>query len=449
MPPVWQKMNPIINIILIKPNIVKRENTSFVPFDKMYPLSVAILASLTPADSTVTFYDDRLEDIPYDKPVDLVGITVETFTAKRSYQIAAEFRKRGVKVVLGGFHPTLLPEEAKEFCDAVVIGEAEILWQNVLKDARSNKLKDYYYSTSPCSMDGINPDRSIFNGKKYLPIELVEFGRGCRYACDFCAVTAVYNHKYRFRATEDVIREIEQLGNRKVILFVDDNIVADTTAAEKLFSALSNLNIKWLGQASIDVVYNNKLMDLIVQSGCIGLAIGFESLERKNLLQMRKHHNLTIHTYDSIIKKLRNAGIIVYGTFVFGYDYDPPDIFEKTLQFSIDSKLYIANFNHLIPYPGTPLYKRLKMQNRLLYNKWWLDSTYRYGDVAFKPLLFSPEELSRKCMQARIDFNRWFSIFKRVEFTANCKDIHNTLNYFVYNIISKREIIKKQHMYLG
>jgi radical SAM superfamily enzyme YgiQ (UPF0313 family) len=411
-------------------------------------LSVAILASLVPADANVSFYDDRQETIPYDKPVDLVGITVETFTAKRSYQIAAEFRKRGVQVVLGGFHPTLLPEEAKEFCDAVVIGAAEDQWKNVLKDARNNKLENYYSSNS-CSMDCIKPDRRIFKGKKYLPIELVEFGRGCRYSCDFCAVTAFYNNRYRCRSIKDVIKEIEHLGNRNIIFFVDDNIVANPGASEQLLHELCSLNIKWIGQASIDIAFDNTFIDLLVRSGCIGLAIGFESLEKKNLLQMRKYHNLAIQNYDTIIKSLRDSGIIVYGTFVFGYDYDTVEIFKRTLDFSLKNKLYIANFNHLIPYPGTPLYKRLKVQKRLLYDKWWLDNTYRYGDVAFKPRLLTPEELSHLCMQTRVEFNKWSSIFRRVEFAANCKDIRNTFNYFLYNTISKREITKKQYMYLG
>jgi radical SAM superfamily enzyme YgiQ (UPF0313 family) len=419
-----------MKVILIQPDI-----PYVVHFTIIQPLSIAILYTLTPQDVEVKFYDDRLENIPYDEPADLVGITVNTLTVRRAYQITEEFRKRGVPVVLGGIHPTLVPREAIEYCDSVVIGEAEDLWPKVISDVQKKNLQRFYYSSTRSSLEGLKPNREIFKGKRYITsLALVEFGRGCKYKCNFCCISVFYKQTYRHRPLRDVIEEIEGLG-KKIIQFSDDNIITEPNIAKKLFSALIPLKIKWMAQASVDpVLLDEELLNSMAKSGCIGLFIGFESLERKNLNRMGKTHNIIIGDYNFLIKNLKNSGISILGNFLFGYDYDDKHIFKKTLKFAIENKFFAAAFQSLRPYPGTLLYKKLLSQGRLIYDKWWLEKNYKFGDTVFRPLLLSPKELQDKCEEIKAKFYSWPSLFKRIEFKANCKNIYRMYIFLINNI---------------
>jgi radical SAM superfamily enzyme YgiQ (UPF0313 family) len=438
-----------LKITFIKPNMCSREDQNYVPSDRMEPLTVAILAGLTPPDVELKFFDDRMEDISYDEPTDLVAISVETFTARRAYQISSEYRRRGVPVVLGGFHPTLLPGEAMEQADSVVAGEAEVSWPQVVEDLRHKRLKKFYGSQGRPPLAGVKANRDIYKGKRYLPVTLTQFSRGCRYSCNFCCVSAFYRHTVNHRPVREVVAEIETMG-KGTIFFVDDNIAADTAKAIELFEALVPLKIRWVSQISLSFASDEKLLRLMKKSGCVGVLIGFESLDRASLAQMNKKWNAGYGSYESIVRKVRDHGLIIYGTFVFGYDNDTPDTINEALNFATKQRLFIANFNHLMPYPGTPLYEELMREGRLLYDRWWLDPSYRFGHAVFSPVRMSPGELTRACLRARLEFNCCGSIMKRaVDFRANCKNITNAANYFIYNYISRREIMKKQDMYLG
>ncbi len=415
----------------------------------MQPLSLAILASLTPADVQLELMDERLEPIPVDAPTDLVAMTVETFTARNAYQIAARFRRRGIPVVMGGYHPTLLPEEALQHADAVVVGDAEGIWPEVVEDARAGKLRRVYQAAETPSLAGPLPRRDIFRGKRYAPLNLVQFGRGCRFACDFCSIHAFYGTNLRWRPVEEVIAEIESLGRRH-LLFVDDNLLADQGRAEALCRALIPLRVRWSCQASIDVCREPRLLKLMADSGCQAMVIGFESLDPRNLQQMNKGWAVQDGDYAASLRRIREHGIMVYGTFVFGYDHDTVDAFDACVDFALRSRFFLANFNPLTPTPGTALYRRLAAEGRLLHDRWWLAPGFRYGQALFRPRGMSPEQLAEGCFRARRAFNTFRSILRRVwDWRTNCRSPGRLAAFLLGNFISRREIRRKQGMALG
>jgi len=438
-----------MKVTFILPSIGKKENGKYIKTWQMEPLSMAQLAGLTPKYIETQFFDDRLEDINYDAPCDLVAISVETYTAKRAYQISNKFRKKGVKVILGGFHPTLMPEEAIQYADSVFIGEAEELWGKVLEDAKENRLKKFYKSENRPSLNGIRPNRDIFKGKQYLPISLVESARGCYFSCNFCSISSFYNSSYKCRPIPEVVEEIKTL-KRKDIFLIDDNIGADSDKAKELFTALAPLNIRWVSQISINVLKDNELLDLIAKSGCMGLLIGLESLDNNNLAQMNKGWNKKIIDYEEALQKLRDNGLATYATFLFGYDCDDLDSFNQTLEFAIRHKFFLIAFNHLVPFPGTPLYEAFRKEGRLLYDKWWLDPNYYFGDIAFRPKNISPKQLSELCLNFRKKFYSFYSIFKRaLDHRANCKNIFMISTFFSLNILFRKEVMQRAGLPIG
>ena len=414
------------------------------------PLVFAVLAGLTPPDVQVVLYDDRIEPtIPYDEPTDLVALTVETFTARRAYQIASRFRDRGVPVVMGGYHPTFLPAEALQHADAVVVGDAEGVWKQLIRDARQHKLRRIYRQESVPSLKGLEFDRRIFEGKRYVPVAAVQFGRGCRYACEFCSVRAFYGSNLRQRPVREVVAEIEAL-DRKFIFLVDDNIFVDVPKAEELFRALAPLNIRWGSQVSVDVANDARLMDLMANSGCIATLVGFETLNDRNLAQMKKKWNVKNSDYRTVVRGFRDRGIMVFASFVFGYDHDTVDAFDATLEFALRSKFMLANFIPLNPMPGSRVYERLREEGRLIFDRWWLDPDYRFGQASFHPRGMTADELTAGCTRVRREFYRYTSTLKRVwDRQANCRNLHQLGFFLALNHTARREIARTQRHPLG
>ncbi len=433
------------SITLIRPNMGAYRSTDALP-----SLAMAIIAARTPEHFDVSFYDDRIEDLPKDNP-DLVAITVETFTALRAYEIADTYRTRSIPVVLGGYHPTFLPEEALLHSDTVVVGDAEGVWEQLLDDRfNKNEIKTIYRSDNMREMTDVILNRGIFTNKKYPPIHLVWFSRGCRFACDFCSIRAFYKEGVRFRPAEDVIKEVHKLGSRKsMVFFVDDNLFVSKEGFNSLLDALEKTNIRWSCQISIDIARDDKILDRMARSGCVLVLIGFESLSPTSLIQMGKKWNKVSGEYRDVVKKFHNRGIAVYGTFVFGYDGDTIETIEETLQFAMDARLEIANFNPLTPTPGSPLYDRLLVEKRLIKEKWWIDPTYRYGDAIFMPMKMDPTEFSEKCFEVKKRFYSATSIASRLLFGESGFDWYRTGVMGIANIVSRREILRKQHHLLG
>ena len=438
-----------MKITLIMPGVGRKPGEKYVHSWNMEPLGLATLAALTPPDIQIKFVDDRCEHIPYDEPTDAVGINLETYSARRAYAIAARFRSRGVPVILGGYHPTLVPEEAMQHGDAIVQGEAETIWPQLIADLRAQRLQSLYRAGTGTIPLPITPRRDLFDGKKYQPITLIETGRGCRFACDFCSVSQFYRHQIWSKPIADVLDEVQAAGRRNVF-FVDDNIVSDVERAKRLFTALRPAGIQWISQGSINMADDPQLLHLMAQSGCRGVLVGFESLSASTLAAMGKSWNCAVRKYEEAIQRMRDAGLAIYATFVFGYDTDDADAFERTMEFAIRQKFFMAAFNHLVPFPGTPLYRRLEQAKRLRCDAWWLDPSFRFGDVPFYPKQMSAEELARRCYQARNDFYRLGSILSRAcDLKSNCNSLRNAAVYMGVNLFSGREIRKRQGLPLG
>jgi len=409
---------------------------------------MGVLAALTPSEWDVKFYDDRVEPIDFDRPTDLVALSIETYSARRGYQIAARFQRRGVPVIFGGYHATACPDEALAHGNAVCVGEAEGVWQEILHDAANGRLGGSYQASSRPSLKGVRVDRRLFEGKGYLPISLVEVGRGCPFQCDFCSIAAFYGATYRRRPVEEIAEEVRAVSSRRVFL-VDDNLTAPAEDSLALFEALEPIGKEWLTQTSVARLEDPNFVRAMRRSGCAGVLIGFESLTGDNLAAMNKRVN-RVERYTAVLENLRRAGIFVYGTFLFGYPADTPATFDAVVRFAIREKLFMAAFNNLIPFPGTPLFKSLSEAGRLSRPLWWMDESYRFGQVPFAPVSMSAKDLEEGCMRSRRSFYSLPSIFRRaMDFRCNCATPRKALRYLIINGLMRKEVSEKFEMSLG
>ena len=435
-------------LTLIYPAIGRKPGKPFVRSWQLQPLAMARLAAMTPPDWQITFLDDRLEPIDYEIETDLVGLSLETYSSKRGYDIAARFRKRGIPVVLGGYHATLCPEEAKEHADTVCIGEAESIWHEILGDAGTGHLKPFYKGDRTRPLQGLQPDRRIFQGKNYLPVALVETSRGCPFQCNFCSIGAVFQGTYRRRPAQEIVEELRNVHD-KYVFFVDDNIVGDPDGARELFEAITPLGIQWMSQGSLHALKDESLILQMARSGCMGLLIGFESLNPQNLVAMGKRIN-KVDDYRAAVTRLRRSGVFVYGTFIFGYPHDTLESFDESVRFAKQENLFLAAFNHLVPFPGTPLYRDLEAAGNLIYRQWWLSEEYRFGQVPFRPATMNSEEVEENCRRARSAFYTWTSIARRsLELRSNSPTPGRAWAYWMLNWMLRRELSQKAGIPLG
>lgn len=439
-----------MRLTLIHPAIGRRSGVDYMRTWQMEPLPIALLAALTPKDVDLAFHDDRMEAIPFDRPTDLVAIPVETYTAKRAYQIASEYRARGIPVVMGGFHATLMTEEVMQYAESVVVGEAEDLWPQVIEDFRSGRMRQLYRQNGQPDMAKTAYDRTIFAGRRYLPLGLVETGRGCRFPCDFCSIQTFFGRTARHRPIDSIVAELAALKpSRKMFFFVDDNFAADIAFTRDLADALTPLGIRWVTQMSINAAHDEELLAKLKASGCAGVLIGFESLSEQILRGMRKTFNTMRGGFTAALSNLRRHGIRVYGTFVFGYDGEDVAAFGASADFAIEHNFYLAAFNHLTPFPGTPLYGRLDREGRLTYEKWWLDDRYTYNGVPFTPATMSADDIRRGCLDARRRFYSWPSMGRRAFDRVNRGDVFMFRNFFMINGMHRLEVSTRDQFPLG
>jgi len=376
-------------------------------------LGLAMVAALTPPEVEVSLTDENVTAIDFQKEIDLVGITALTITAKRAYEIADTFRAKRVKVILGGSHPSALPKEASQHADAVVIGEAEGIWENVIEDFNANKLQRIYSQCKQPSLLNLPiPRRDLFTNGAYYFRNTISTTRGCPNACSFCSVTSFFGHTYRCRPVEEILKEIETMNYKKLICFVDDNIVGNPKFAKELFRALVSYKLKWIAQASVTIARDDELLKLAAASGCMSLLIGFETLSQDNLAAMGKRVNV-VDKYEKVIRKIHSHGIAIHGFFILGLDEDDEYVFERTVRFAQKMKLESAQFAWPVPYPGTALYESLDKAGRIVTKDW---SQYE-SSIVFKPKLMSREILQKGHDWVWCEFYSLPSIWRRLGIT--------------------------------
>jgi radical SAM superfamily enzyme YgiQ (UPF0313 family) len=439
-----------MRLTIVHPAIGHRRGESYIRTWQMEPLPAAVIAGLTPPDVELRFHDDRMEAIPYDEPTDAVALSLETYTARRAYQIASEYRRRGVPVIMGGFHATLCPEETERYAETVVLGEVEDIWPQVIDDLRHGTLQKRYRAENRPNLSTIRVDRRIFAGKRYLPIRLIETGRGCRFPCNFCAIQTFFGRTHRTRPPQDILREIETLKNgSRLFFFVDDNFAGNMTLMRELLPPLARQRVRWITQMSINAAHDEGFLAQLAAAGCQGVLIGLESLNEANLRAMNKRFNTMRGGYAKALGNLRRHGIRVYGTFVFGYDHDTPEAFDEAVNFAIGQRMYIAAFNHLTPFPGTPLYRRLQDEGRLRYKAWWLDAAYRYNEIPFTPARLTPRQITEYCVAARRRFYDLSSIVRRGLSPSNFDNAFMWRNYWPINLMHRADISGRDGYPLG
>ncbi len=409
--------------------------------DAMEPLAFAPLLASSPEGVEYRLYDEMVEELPRTIEADLAALTVQTFSAARAYELARSFRDRDIPVVLGGPHPTLLPEEAGLHGDAVVRGSGESVWSLLLSHAGRGELRPLYEGGE--GFHGADYDRSLFSKKKYLPLHSVEFHRGCRYGCDFCSVPVINGPRPKGRSPAQVAEEISRLSARRILL-VDDNLLAAESEFREFLRLVEPLRIQWGCQISLDVAFRGDLLERMARSGCVIALVGFESMDPRNLERMEKRANPSPHAYARAVKRFHDNNILLYGSFLFGYDHDTPETLERALEFSLENRLFLANFNTLTPMPGTPLYDRLRREGRLLQERWWLDPRFSYGEVAFRPRSMTPEELKQGCLEIRRKFFRLSSLGRRLPpFTWNRSGLLRLGLYLASNLVAGRSLARK------
>lgn len=356
-------------------------------------------------------------------------------------------------MLIGGMHAMLIPEEVREHCDCIMIGDAEGRWAEMIADLKAGALKpEYVCEPQAIPQKGVLTRRDIFEGKGYLPITLLQFSRGCRYACSYCATSVYFGRRHHCRDVAEVVAEIRS-QKRKYLFFVDDNITADREKAKELFRALIPLKVRWVSQSSLDMLQDPELMRLMVQSGCQGHVIGFESIREDSIQRMEKGVNRAdvADHYRGAIQALRRYGLQTWAAFTVGHDTDTLDSIRETGRFAIRNKFTFAAYNILMPYPGTPLYAQLQAEGRLLYDgKWWLHPDYRFNHAAYVPAHMTPEQLTKAAFDCRRRMNAVGSILYRAfDFRTNMRNPFKLLQYAVYNPLFRKEVFKKQDMRFG
>lgn len=375
------------------------------------PLTLTTLASLVPAElnAEIVLMDEGIRDIDLDADADVVAISAITGTAPRSYELAAHFRARGIPVVIGGVHATLLPEEVMRHADATVVGYAEETWPQLLRDLAAGRMQRRYDQSPHLSLADLPlPRRDLLPSKHYITSHTIEATRGCIHKCEFCVVPSAWGRPLQ-KPIGDVIADIRQMRPRKLI-FLDLNLISDTDYAKELFRALIPLRIRWGGLATTMIAWDDELLDLAAASGCKGLLLGFESLSDGALSESRKQFSSRL-AYRTVIEKLHARDIAIQGCFVFGFDDDDAGVFERTAQFAIDTHIDLPRYAILTPFPGTPLHARLAAEGRILTTDW---SFYDGQHVVYRPTRMTADELLRGTERAWKMTYSYAGMFKRL-----------------------------------
>jgi radical SAM superfamily enzyme YgiQ (UPF0313 family) len=416
-------------------------------------LSLPTLAAHTPAGVEVEIVDEKFQPVPDGREYDLIGITAMTPLAPKAYRMADAFRQMGVPVIMGGYHPTVLPHEALAHADSVCIGEAETLWPTIVADAMAGRLQTRYRAeTFPCLENAPRPRRELLRVPRsarfeHINVYFLQTTRGCPFRCSFCAVTSVLGGKLRHRPVPEIEVEIASLGIRRldrgqkrdrfhnIVFFTDDNIVGHRSYAKELLRMVATFNLKWVGQASTNVADDAEVLALLRDSGCMGLAVGFETLSQKNIRDVGKGVNRT-QEYLERIRKIHAYGIGLAGNFIFGFDHDDETTFGDVVRFVDAARLEGFYYSLLTPYPGTPLYEQMRAEGRLLNSDW---SLYDTDHVVYRPKLMDAETLMRGYRWAWRKSLTYPSILRRLLGSGNQLIFFGPMNYGMRRTILAHE----------
>ena len=400
-----------MNIKLICPRMSLRPMDS--EYKRVLSPSIALItvAALTPDKHSVYIEDENAQLLNLNDRPDLVGITVNVDTAKRAYEISQSYKKRHIPVVLGGIHASANPEEALRYADTVCIGEAEKSWPEILLDIAANRLKQRYYAADPVDLKETPiPRWDLLDHSKYLYTNIICASRNCPFQCEFCYNSCDYNyHQYRNRPVANVIEEIRKLGTKHV-MFIDDNLIGNIEWTRELVRALKTLGVIWNGAVSTNIGNYPDLLDEMRDSGCQSLFIGFETVNQESLKSVNKNHN-HIDKFEQIVDEIHKRDIMINASIVFGFDSDYPDVFENTVNWLIRNRIETMTAHILTPYPGTVLYKRLVVENRIIDFDW---NHYNTANVVFKPKNLTPAELYNGYIWSYNEFYSLKNIFKRM-----------------------------------
>ena len=433
-----------MNILLVFPKInyansdnKRDKELLYKLFGEAVSLTLPQVAAVTPKEHSIRIVDENYEKLNFNDNTDLVGITCLTMAATRAYEIADGFRARGVPVILGGNHPTALPEEAKKHADSVVIGEAEETWPILLKDFEKGQVKPFYITKQKISPESIpEPRRDLINRKIFADGLLIK--RGCPNRCEFCTISSLYSKGVR--PLENVIGEINNISSKNIFIY-DSNLTWHMKYNKQLFEELKQFNKRWQANGTIDMLgKNDEFLEFAKEIGFFNWFIGFESVSQKSLDGINKKHN-KVEDFGTVVKKIRSYGMIIVGSFIFGFDEDTPDIFDTTLKSINRWGIEMAEFHILTPFPGTALHKRLKKENRILTEEW---HEYTYANVVFQPKNMSREELFEGTRRVAKEYYSPSNIMKRVFNTLETIKNPYISYYVLHRNLCYRERYKNQ-----
>lgn len=418
-----------MKLLLISPKgpLYRNKGGIFKKSLRYQPLTLTTLAALVPGElnAQLELIDEGISDTPDHVDADLVAMTVITGTSTRAYELAARYRQQGITVVLGGPHVTLLPEEAQQHADAICIGYAEQTWPQLLRDFNAGTMQAVYRQGEDLSLlDMPFARRELLDKRYFLTQAVFEATRSCMHDCEFCVAPSAWGRQQYQKPVSWVIEDIKRVGQKKII-FIDLNLVSSVSYAKELFEHLIPLNVQWYGLSTVLIAHDPDLMELMARSGCKGLLLGLETVSRENLTDTKKRFNASVD-YKKLIQNLHHLGISIQGCFVFGLDHDTVDVFDETVEFAIDAGVDLPRFAVLTPFPGTPLFKRLVGERRILTRDWEL---YDGQHVVFEPKNMSVQQLVGGHEKAWKDVYRWSSIARRLWKAGNITPLAFSTNW--------------------
>jgi radical SAM superfamily enzyme YgiQ (UPF0313 family) len=403
-------------IKLISPEFSRRPMDSAWKTQMSPPLGLLTVGALTPPEHRVTLADENVERVQHGDKPDVAAFSVTADTFPRASALARLYRARGVKVVMGGIHPTACPEECLGEADAVVVGEAEGSWARLLQDHATGRLGRIYRPQGPVDMAAVPiPRWDLLRANRYLFTNTLTIGRGCPWRCEFCYNSSPnIQARYRTKELGQIRNEIQSLNGRHV-MFIDDNFIGDPGFARRLTAMLGRMGLTWHAAVSADVGRHDGLLESMAEAGCRSLFIGFETLNPKNLMLCRKNQN-RVDVYDTTIARIHSLGMMVNASVVFGFDHDEPGVFDETVTWLERNKVSTMTGHILTPYPGTELHRKLQAGGRIISRDLRL---YNTAHAVFRPARMSPDELEHGYRRAYNRFYSWRSIGARLPVAHN------------------------------